>query len=232
MTGFFNIDKEEGRSSGYVVNILKKLSKTSCGHMGTLDPLASGVLPVAAGNAARLFDFFLKKQKTYLARFCFGVTTPTLDRESEPVFGGSVPDFGQIKAALGGFIGEIEQIPPKYSAVSIGGVRGYELARSGKEFSPAAKKVVIESFTLEEQTAENEFSFQIVCGGGTYIRSLARDLACALGTQGYMSYLRRTASGVFTEQTAVPLSSLTRENIGDYLIPTERVLDLPSLDIT
>lgn len=232
MTGFFNIDKEEGRSSGYAVNILKRLTHTPCGHMGTLDPLASGVLPVGVGNATRLFDFFLNKEKTYLARFRFGATTPTLDRESEAVFGGSVPTVAQIEGVLPRFCGEIEQVPPKYSAVSVGGRRGYALARSGEEFDLPAKKVRIGSFRLLEQTQEDEFSFEIRCGSGTYIRSLARDLALALNTLGYMSFLRRMQSGPFTLENAVPLSALTRENVENYLIPTDSVLDLPSLTVT
>ena len=232
MTGFINIDKEEGYSSGYFVNVLKRLTQTPCGHMGTLDPLASGVLPVGVGNATRLFDFFLKKEKTYSARFRFGVTTPTLDREGEFIFGGSVPSRTEIDRALPNFTGEIEQIPPKYSAVSVNGRRGYALARAGETFELPAKKVTVKAFRLLEQTGEDEFSFEIVCGAGTYIRSLVRDLAEALGTKGYMSYLRRVRSGAFCIDNAAKLSVLTRENVGEYLIPTDSVIDLPSLSIT
>ena len=122
------------------------------------------------------------------------------------------------------------QTPPRYSAVSVNGRRGYDLARSGQDFELAAKKVRIASFTLREQTAPDEFAFDIVCGGGTYIRSLVRDLAEALGTKGYMSYLCRTASGVFTCETSVPFDSLTAENIRDYIIPTDSVLPFPVLE--
>lgn len=231
MTGFFNIDKEEGRSSGYAVNILKRLTHTPCGHMGTLDPLASGVLPVGVGNAARLFDYFLGKQKVYRARFRFGATTPTLDREGEITFGGAVPLAEEIERALPHFIGEIAQIPPRYSAVSVNGRRGYALARSGETFEIPAKIVNITSFRLLAQTDETEFSFEICCGAGTYIRSLARDLAAALGTQGYMSALRRTRSGAFTEENAVPLAAVTHDNVAEYLIPTDSVIDLPFLTV-
>lgn len=232
MTGFFNIDKEEGRSSGYAVNILKRLTHTPCGHMGTLDPLASGVLPVGVGNAARLFDFFLSKQKTYLARFRFGATTSTLDREGEVVPGGAIPSVEEITAVLPQFIGEIAQVPPRYSAVSVNGRRGYALARSGEVFDLPAKIVTVNAFRLIGQTQEDEFAFEIDCGAGTYIRSLARDLAVALGTQGYMSALRRTKSGVFTQENAVPLAAITRENAAQYLIPTDSVIGLPSLTVT
>ena len=230
MTGFVNVYKPEGMGSTKVVGRVKYLLKTPCGHMGTLDPLACGVLPVGIGNAARLFDYFLQKEKRYSARFVFGATTDTLDREGEIVRGGRVPSAEEIAAALPAFIGEIMQTPPRYSAVSVNGRRGYDLARSGQDFELTAKKVRIASFTLREQTAPDEFAFDIVCGGGTYIRSLARDLAEALGTKGYMSYLCRTASGVFTCETSVPFDSLTAENIRDYIIPTDSVLPFPVLE--
>lgn len=230
MTGFVNVYKPEGLGSTKVVGRVKYLLKTPCGHMGTLDPLACGVLPVGIGNAARLFDYFLQKEKHYAARFVFGATTDTLDREGEIVRGGRVPSAEEIAAALPAFVGEIMQTPPRYSAVSVNGRRGYDLARSGQDFELAAKKVRIASFALREQTAPDEFAFDIVCGGGTYIRSLARDLAAALGTNGYMSYLCRTASGVFTQATSVPFASLTAENIRDYIIPTDSVLPFPVLE--
>ena len=230
MTGFLNIAKEEGVSSAFVTNRLKRLSRTPCGHMGTLDPLASGVLPVGVGNATRLFDYFSGKTKVYIARFRFGATTDTLDREGEVIVGGRVPSEQEIRAALPALTGELMQVPPKYSAKSVNGKRGYELARAGSEFTLPPKKVTVSRFEILEQTAPDEFAFQITCGGGTYIRSLARDLAEALGTQGYMTALERTQSGVFTIETAVPLSQLTPENLGDYLIPTESVLPFPVLE--
>lgn len=230
MTGFVNVFKPEGMSSAAVVNRIKYLLKTPCGHMGTLDPLACGVLPVGIGNAARLFDYFLAKEKRYFARFVFGATTDTLDREGVIVPGGRIPSAEEIGAALPAFVGEIDQVPPRYSAVSVNGRRGYDLARGGADFELPAKKVRILSFTLAGQTAPSEFAFEIVCGGGTYIRSLARDLASALGTKGYMSYLRRDASGVFTAETAVPFETLTAHNLPDCVIPTDSVLPFPVLE--
>ena len=230
MTGFVNVFKPEGVGSTKAVGRVKYLTKTPCGHMGTLDPLACGVLPVGVGNAARLFDYFLQKEKRYSARFVFGATTDTLDREGVVVRGGRIPDAQEVEAALPAFAGEIMQTPPRFSAVSVNGKRGYDLARSGAAFEPSAKRVRISSVTLTGQTAPDEFAFEIVCGGGTYIRSLARDLAAALGTQGYMSYLQRTASGPFTVQTAVPFDELTAENIASYLIPTDSVLPFPALE--
>lgn len=229
MTGFLNIDKPAGMSSAGVVNRVKRLVHTPCGHMGTLDPLACGVLPVGIGNATRLFEEFLSKRKTYAARFAFGATTDTLDCEGELHRGGRVPSAEEICGMLPAFCGEIGQIPPRYSAVSVGGRRGYAMARAGETFELPEKRVTVYEFSLVGQTAPDEYAFRIVCGGGTYIRALARDLAAALGTQGYMSALRRTASGIFSEETAVPLEKLTAENVSEYLIPVESVLADPVL---
>ncbi len=230
-SGFFNIDKRRGDTSAYVVNRIKRLVKTPCGHLGTLDPLASGVLPVGVGNATRLFDYFLQKRKTYLARFFFGATTDTLDGEGEPYGEGPVPAKEEILSALPRFTGEIAQVPPKYSARCVNGRRGYELARKGAEFELAGKKTAVYSFRLLGQVSPAEYEFEIVCGGGTYIRSLARDLAASCGTLGYVTCLRRTASGIFTEETAVPLEKLTAENAEEFLIPTDSVLPFPALEV-
>ncbi len=230
MTGFLNIDKPVGKSSAYIVGGVKRLTRTPCGHLGTLDPNASGVLPVGLGNATRLFDYFLSKQKTYRARFTFGATTDTLDGEGEVHFGGEIPTEQEIQGALSGFVGKILQVPPKYSAKSVEGVRGYRLARRGKEFELPPKEVEVYRFDYLRQTAPAEFEFEICCGAGTYIRALARDLAERLGTLGYTSYLRRTASGIFTEETAIPPEKLTPENWQNYLIPTDMVLPFPVID--
>ncbi len=230
-TGFVNIDKETGVSSAFVVNKIKRLTKTPSGHMGTLDPLASGVLPVAVGNACRLFNYFLKKRKTYVARFRFGVTTDTLDGEGEKKFGGAIPGKKEIEEVLPRFVGRISQVPPVYSAKSVNGVRSYALARAGKEVTLNAKEVEVFSFRLMDEIAPDTFSFEIVCGSGTYIRALCRDLAAALATNAYMSALERTASGIFTIDTAVKLNALTEENVQNYLIPTQEVLPYPVLDL-
>ena len=231
MTGFLNIRKEEGASSAYVVSRVRRLVHTPCGHMGTLDPLASGVLPVGIGNATRLFDFFLDKKKTYLAHFRFGVTTDTLDGEGAVRPAGRVPSRAEIEGVLPGFIGEIDQLPPKYSAKSVNGRRSYELARAGQEVELSPKRVRIEGIELLEQTGADEFSFRIVCGGGTYIRALARDIATKLGTGAYMSGLVREGSGPFSLETAVRLSDLTPENVAEHLIPTDSVLPFPSISV-
>lgn len=230
MTGFLCVDKPEGRSSGFVVNVLKRITGAPCGHMGTLDPFASGVLPVGVGNATRLFDYFLSKKKTYRATFRFGMTTDTLDPEGTFTMGGKIPTAGEIEGALPHLTGEILQLPPIYSAKSVEGKRSYVYARRGETVSLTPKKVKVDAFDLVGQTGEDTFEFLIVCGAGTYIRALARDLAEKLGTLGYCTALRRTASGAFTEEIAVPFAELTPETWEGHLIPTDAAIDLPATD--
>jgi len=230
MTGFIVIDKAQGVSSAREVGIIKRLTGTSCGHLGTLDPMASGVLPVAIGNAARLFDYFLDKHKTYVADFEFGTDSDTLDTTGKILKTGEyVPSEQEIKSALFGMCGEIMQIPPNYSAKNIGGRRGYQLARSGVEFELPPKKVHIYSIELLKKVSENTYSFEIECGGGTYIRSIARDLGKKLGTCAVMSALVRTKSGCFDISNAVKSDVLTTDNIRNFIIATDDVLPFESI---
>lgn len=235
--GFFNVDKPSGIVSSTVVNKLKWLTGAPCGHLGTLDPLASGVLPVGVGNATRLFDYFLQKEKTYIAEFTFGVFSDTLDSTGTLIRGGHVPDEREIAAVLPSFFGDIMQLPPKYSAKNVNGKRGYELARAGIDFELAPKQVHIYDIALLGRAeSENAYRLQIRCGGGTYIRSLARDIAASLGTQAVMSGLRRTQSGAFTAAEAIPFSVFEQDpplaELEKYLIPTERVLPFARLPLT
>ena len=228
--GFIDLNKPSGCSSALFVAKIKRLTGQPCGHLGTLDPLADGVLPVGIGNANRLFNYFLNKEKEYIARFKFGETSDTLDSTGKIVKGGDVPSEAEIMEILPDFLGEISQVPPKYSAKSVGGRRGYALARAGVEFELAPKRVRVDCFEfLGRGEEENEFVVKIRCGAGTYIRSLARDVAAALDTQGLMSALTRTKSGCFTLENAVSPDELTEENIESYIIPTESVLPLPRL---
>ena len=233
--GFFNVDKPSGLTSGTVVNKCKWLCGVPCGHMGTLDPLASGVLPVGIGKATRLFDYFLDKEKEYIAKFTFGVTSDTLDSTGELCKQGHIPTADEIASVLPSFLGEIMQVPPKYSAKNVNGKRGYELARAGIEFELAAKKVHIYGMELlgKSEDKENTYRIKINCGGGTYIRSLARDIAAALDTKAVMSSLLRTKSGVFTLDKAIPFSLLESdpsiETLEQWLIPTESVLPYEDL---
>ena len=236
--GFFNVDKPSGIVSSTVVNKIKWLSGVPCGHMGTLDPLASGVLPVGVGNATRLFDYFLEKEKEYVAEFTFGVDSDTLDSTGNLVQGGHVPDEKDIEAVLPTFFGDIMQVPPKYSAKNVNGRRGYDLARAGIEFELAPKKVHIYGMEMlgKKEGSEDTYLVKIRCGGGTYIRSLARDIAAALGTKAVMSALNRTQSGIFTLPNAVPFDFFTQdppvEELEKYLIPTETVLPFETLSLT
>ena len=236
--GFFNVDKPSGIVSSTVVNKIKWLSGAPCGHMGTLDPLASGVLPVGVGNAARLFDYFLEKEKEYIAEFTFGVDSDTLDSTGNLIQGGHVPDETEIADVLPTFFGDIMQVPPKYSAKNVNGRRGYDLARAGIEFELAPKKVHIYGMELlgKKEDSADTFLVKIRCGGGTYIRSLGRDIAAALGTKAVMSALRRTQSGVFNLENAVPFDFFTQdpaiEDMEKYLIPTDSVLPFERLNLT
>ena len=233
--GFINVDKPSGIVSSTVVNKIKWLSGVPCGHMGTLDPLASGVLPVGVGNATRLFDYFLEKEKEYVAEFTFGVESDTLDSTGTLIQGGRVPNESEIAEILPQFFGDIMQMPPKYSAKNVNGRRGYELARAGIEFELQPKKVYIYGMEClgKVENKEDTFRIKIRCGGGTYIRSIARDVAEALRTKAVMSALRRTQSGIFTLNNAIPFAALEAdpsvEELEKYIIPTESVLPFERL---
>lgn len=230
MTGFIVVDKAAGVSSAREVNIIKKLTGQPCGHMGTLDPMASGVLPVAIGNAARLFDYFLDKRKTYIATFQFGVDSDTLDVTGKiSATGGYVPDEREILQTLPGLCGEVMQIPPRYSAKNISGKRGYQLAREGVDFELPPKKVSIYSIKLLERVMPDSFTFEIECGGGTYIRSIARDLGAKLSTCAVMSALIRTESGVFKLGSAIKTDLLNVDNFSEHIIATDSVLPYESI---
>ena len=209
ITGFVNLSKPAGMTSSDAVCIVRGvLSRTiggrqKTGHLGTLDPLATGVLPIALGKATALFDFLAFKTKRYVAEFTFGIATDTLDRGGKIVRnGGRIPSAEEIAAVLARFTGEFMQTPPAYSAKSVNGRRAYSYARSGEAVELAPKLVRVDSFELIGG-GEGVYEFAIECGGGTYIRSLARDVAEALGTCAYMSALTRTQSGPFTAENAV-----------------------------
>lgn len=209
VTGFVNLSKPAGMTSSDAVCIVRGvLSRTiggrqKTGHLGTLDPLATGVLPIALGKATALFDFLAFKTKRYVAEFTFGTATDTLDRGGKTVRdGGRIPSAEEIAAVLARFTGEFMQTPPAYSAKSVNGRRAYSYARSGEAVELAPKTVRVDSFELIGG-GEGVYEFAIECGGGTYIRSLARDVAEALGTCAYMSALTRTQSGPFTAENAV-----------------------------
>jgi len=200
--------------------------------MGTLDPMASGVLPVAVGKSTRLFDYLADKVKVYEAEFTFGYETDTLDATGTTINTTQTQvTEEQIRAVLGEFVGEINQVPPKYSANNINGRRGYELARKGIEFELKSKKVNVFRFELKEKIADNIYTFTIECGKGTYIRSLCRDLAYRLNTLGTMSKLCRTQSGIFTAETAISVDEL-ENNLEKYLIAPDTTVSYEKFYLT
>ncbi len=221
MNGFVNVLKPVGATASDVVVCVRRILKEKkVGHLGTLDPGASGVLPVAVGQATRLFDYLTNKVKYYRAFFTFGKTTDTLDAYGKLTATSDViPTTQQIEDVLPSFLGEIDQIPPMYSALSVGGVRCYELARNGVSLELKPRRVTIYQYTLLRQHSHDTFVLDIKCSGGTYIRSLANDLAACLGTVGYMSGLIRLASGCFDISDSVTLDELREGNATDYLKP-------------
>ena len=234
MNGFINYYKPSGISSAYAINRIKKLFKgVKVGHMGTLDPLAEGVLPLAVGKSTRLFDYLLDKDKVYVAEFTFGQVTDTLDAMGQVTDSTDfIPDETAISQKCKDFVGEIDQIPPKYSAKSIGGKRGYELARSGVDFELQPKKVTVLSFDLVEKVDDKIYKFIIKCKGGTYIRSLCRDLAESLGSLAYMSKLDRVCAGVFNYENAVPLQDfIDAESIEGLVLPPDSVVSFDKIII-
>lgn len=227
MNGFLNFYKPSGMSSAYALNLIKKRFKgIKMGHMGTLDPLASGVLPVAFGKSTRLFDYLLDKDKVYKAEFTFGYETDTLDRGGVIVKDkGSLPSEEEIKGVLNSLTGEVMQIPPVYSAKNINGKRSYELAREGVEVKLEPKKVVISCIDYIEKTGENSYLFLIKCKGGTYIRSICRDLAYKLNTFATMTGLERLRSGIFTLENAFSVEEVVNNfNEEKMLLTPDSVL--------
>ena len=235
MNGFLNLYKPKGVSSAFVLNQIKRSVRgETVGHMGTLDPLASGVLPVAIGKSARLFDFLLDKSKTYVADFAFGYETDTLDLEGKVIRTSPViPTEEEIARVLPSLCGDVDQIPPLFSAKCVNGKRGYELARKGKEFTLPPKRVRIEKIELLGRTEENKYRFLIVCGGGTYIRSIARDIGEALGSCATMTDLVRRSSGIFDIDSSVTAERFANaEDKKSLLIPPDEVVSFPKIELT
>lgn len=233
MTGFINVNKAQGVSSAAEVARVKKLTGVPCGHMGTLDPMACGVLPVAVGNASRLFEYFLQKRKRYIAEFTFGDEYDTLDTTGTvTAAGGRIPSQKEIEAVLSQLTGEIEQVPPIYSAKSVSGERAYKIARRGGTVQLSARRVSVGEFKCLGSSGAGAFRFEIECGSGTYIRSLARDIGKLLGTYAAMSALTRTVSGPFIIKDSVETQHLNADNIFQYLITADSVLPYPEIRLT
>lgn len=240
MNGFFNINKEKGMTSSAVVGVVKGILRsrgivTKVGHLGTLDPEGEGVLPIALGRATRLFDYFLDKTKVYRTIFSFGRTTDTLDATGvTTAVCEKIPTEAELLAAIPGLCGEVDQLPPAYSAKVVGGVRAYKLARQGEVPDLKPKRVRIEQIRLLERLDARTFRFEVTCGGGTYIRSIARDLGNAVGSLGIMDAIYRTQSGCFRIENACRLDDLRRsEDLAAQIIPMEAALtDFPALTVS
>jgi len=237
--GWVIIDKPLGMTSSQVVGKVRRiLDAAKAGHGGTLDPLASGVLPIALGEATKTMNYVMDGYKTYEFTITWGEATKTDDCEGEVVARSDHrPSESEIKAVLGEFCGTIEQVPPAFSAIKVNGQRAYALARDGQDVEMQSRSVFIENLELLDGTNNNHATFTLTCGKGTYVRSLGRDLAIRLGTVGHISKLRRTIVGPFSEETAISLDSL--ESLGhiapdsENLLPIETVLDdIPALALT
>ena len=223
-------------SSAYCVGAVKKKLNVPCGHMGTLDPMASGVLPIGIGQASRLFPYMIEKEKEYVAEFKFGILTDTLDTtgktEKTTDF---IPTKEQIESVLSSFLGEIDQVPPNFSAKCVDGKRGYELARKGVDFTLPPKRVEIKKFELIEKIDEITYKFLISCTGGTYIRSLARDLGYKTNSLAVMSKLERTKSGIFTTASGIKLEDFKAwdiDTIKPYVISPDTVVNYEKVVLT
>ena len=210
MMGFVNVLKPTGMSSSDVVCKVKKILKTKkVGHLGTLDPAASGVLPIAVGKATKFFDYFLKKDKEYYAICEFGIETDTLDSFGNITKTENVSITAeQIESVINKFIGKVSQVPPKYSAIKINGKKACDLARCDVDFEIKPREIEIYSINLIKQIEKNKFLFRVHCSAGTYIRTLFNDIAGELGTVATTPVIIRTKSGRFTSEKAVTLEEL------------------------
>lgn len=238
LSGWVNLNKPAGMTSNDALMILKRaLGFPKIGHAGTLDPLASGVLPIALGEATKLVSYMMEDDKVYLFAVTWGEQRTTDDAEGEVMVASDVrPTEDQIKSILPQFTGTIMQKPPTFSAIKIAGQRAYDLARAGKEFEIEARPIEVYELSLVSHT-ESSATFRAVCGKGTYVRSLARDMARKLGTYGYVSLLVREAVGPFSLESSISLDILgenaDKSALESAVLPVETVLDdIPVLSVS
>lgn len=231
VNGFVVVDKPVGLSSHDVVGRIRRLYNTKkVGHTGTLDPFATGVLPVAIGEATKSIQFLDERVKVYRAELLLGVTTDSYDYTGAVVRYVDSPaiSFADLKAVLKNFTGQIDQIPPMYSAIKQDGTPLYRLARKGIEVERQARSITIERLELEAYQ-DNRAQLKVTCSRGTYVRSLAHDIGQALGCGACLSGLRRLASGPFTIEQAVPLEALAEYaaagTLEEVVIPLEKGLE-------
>jgi tRNA pseudouridine55 synthase len=210
--GWIALDKAAGKTSTESVAAMRRLFHAKkAGHAGTLDPLATGVLPIALGEATKTVPFVMDGRKTYRFTVRWGVETDTDDAEGRVLSTSDVrPGPEAIRAALPRFVGEIAQVPPRYSALKIEGERAYDLARQGEAVTLAARPVEVHRLELVDTPDADHTTFEAECGKGTYVRALARDLGRSLGSLGHVESLRRTRVGPFAERDAVTLAELAK----------------------
>ena len=237
--GWIVLDKPLDMTSTQAVSAVRRIfNARKAGHAGTLDPLASGLLPIALGEATKTVPFAVEGEKVYRFTVKWGERTDTLDAEGEIVATSGVrPDRAAIEAVLGDFIGDIEQVPPAYSAIKVDGARAYDLARDGEEVELEARQVRIDEIRLLDCPTGEMAVFEMRSGKGVYVRSLARDLAHALGTEGHVAALRRVRVGCFDEAESTRLDVLKemahKGAASEALLPVQTALDdIPALAVT
>ena len=242
--GWLVLDKPVGMTSTHAVAVIKRLfSAKRAGHAGTLDPLASGCLPIALGEATKTVPFVVDSHKVYVFTVRWGEERDTDDAEGRVVnTNESRPERAAIQALLPRFFGTIEQVPPRFSAIKIDGERAYDLAREGETVEIAPRPVTIHRLDLLETPDPDHAVFAAECGKGTYIRALARDFGRALGALGHVCALRRSRVGPFAESDMISLERLEslchraaagEENLADMLLPVETALDdIPALAVS
>ena len=239
INGWVCLDKPfELGSTDAVSKIRRLFNAQKAGHAGTLDPLASGILPIALGEATKTVPFMMEAEKVYRFSIHWGISTASVDREGEIIGRSDVrPSVEAVRAALPAFVGEIDQVPPQFSAIKVDGQRAYDLARDGVEFELASRKVMIHEAAVTDAPDADHIEITIRTGKGVYVRSLARDLAVMLGAEGHVSALRRERVGPFSTENAVTLDFLTdlvhRDAAFEGLLPVATALDdIPELAIT
>ena len=239
ISGWIALDKPYGMGSTEAVTKVRRLfNAQKAGHAGTLDPLATGCLPIALGEATKTVPYLVEARKIYRFTVAWGVTTATFDREGDVTATSDIrPTREAVEAALPEFVGEIMQVPPIYSAIKVDGERAYDLAREGIAVVLEPRRVVIHLARVVDVPDSDHVTIEIECGKGTYVRALARDLALKLGAEGHVSALHRARVGGFTEPNLISLEKLTElvQNAAGSkaLLPVETALDdIPALAIT
>lgn len=239
VSGWLCLDKPYDITSTHAVGRVRRLfNAQKAGHAGTLDPLATGILPIALGEATKTVPYLVEADKAYRFTIAWGRTTTTFDAEGAVAAESDVrPSLEQVDAALGRFVGEIIQVPPAYSAIKVDGERAYDLAREGIEFELEGRPITIHSLSVLGAPDRDHVELAMECGKGAYVRAVVRDLAEALGACGHVGQLRRTRVGPFDEARAITLEKL--EDLGhkaaalEALLPVETALDdIPVLAVT